>query len=235
MMFLRYAGKRCSAAAARSFHTSQAACGVNLDISTATRACIDRDEKYAAHTYLPIPVVLARGEGIYMWDVDGKKYTDFLSGYSALNQGHCHPRLVRVMQEQASTLALTSRAFHNNVFGEYAKFITEMFGYDKLLPMNSGVEAGEAAVKLARKWAYKVKGVPDNQARILFATNNFWGRSIAACSSSSDPTCRNGFGEIFKHNERAQILRVFLLPSSTLSHACCYRAVHSWVGPREIQ
>ncbi|KNC81844.1 ornithine aminotransferase, mitochondrial [Sphaeroforma arctica JP610] len=155
---------------------------------------IAQENKHGAHNYHPIPAVLERGEGPFMWDVEGKRYFDFLSAYSAVNQGHCHPRLVKAITEQASKLTLTSRAFHNDVMAAYTSYITDFFKYDKVLPMNSGVEAGETAVKLARKWAYEVKKVPANQAKIIFAKDNFWGRSIAACSSSSDPTCYTNFG-----------------------------------------
>eukprot|EP01096_Ripella_sp_DP13-Kostka_P009813 TRINITY_DN3781_c0_g1_i1.p1 TRINITY_DN3781_c0_g1~~TRINITY_DN3781_c0_g1_i1.p1 ORF type:complete len:536 (+),score=214.81 TRINITY_DN3781_c0_g1_i1:242-1609(+) len=155
---------------------------------------IDMEEKHGAHNYHPLPVVLAKGTGAVVEDVEGKTYLDFLSAYSAVNQGHCHPRLVEVVRQQVGTLTLTSRAFHNNYLGPYAKFMHEAFGYDKVLPMNSGVEGGETAVKIARKWAYEVKGVPSNQATVLFANNNFWGRSIAACSSSSSPDCYHNYG-----------------------------------------
>ena len=152
------------------------------------------EEKYGAHNYHPLPVVLERGEGVFLWDVDGKKYYDFLSGYSAVNQGHCHPKIVAALMEQAQKLTLTSRAFYNNLLGEYAKFITEYFGYDKVLPMNTGVEAAETAVKLARRWGYVNKGIPENTAVILFAENNFWGRTLAAISASSDPLSYKNFG-----------------------------------------
>lgn len=155
---------------------------------------IDMGLKYGAHNYHPLPVVLARGEGIFMWDVEGKKYYDFLSAYSAVNQGHCHPKIVKALQEQVSTLALTSRAFHNDAYAPFTKFMNEYFGYDKVLAMNSGVEAGETAIKLARKWGYEVKKIPANEAKVVFAKDNFWGRSIAACSSSSDPDCYTNFG-----------------------------------------
>jgi ornithine--oxo-acid transaminase len=139
-------------------------------------------------------VVLEKGEGVYLFDVDGKKYFDFLSGYSAVNQGHCHPAIIKTLQEQAAKLTLTSRAFHNNLLGEYEKYITEYFGYDKVLPMNTGVEGGETAIKLARRWGYAVKGIPENQAKVLFAEGNFWGRTLAAISSSTDPSSYKGFG-----------------------------------------
>jgi len=152
------------------------------------------EEKYGAHNYHPLPVVLSKGEGVYVWDVDGKKYFDFLSAYSAVNQGHCHPKIVRALQEQSETLTLTSRAFHNDVLGQYEKYVTGLFGYDKVLPMNTGVEGGETANKLARKWGYQKKGIEENKARIIFAKGNFWGRTLAAISSSDDPTSYEGFG-----------------------------------------
>ncbi|XP_014849057.1 PREDICTED: ornithine aminotransferase, mitochondrial isoform X2 [Poecilia mexicana] len=153
-----------------------------------------REEKHGAHNYHPLPVALERGEGIYVWDVEGNRYYDFLSAYSAVNQGHCHPKIVSALTKQASTLALTSRAFYNDVLGAYEEYITNMFGYDKVLPMNTGVEGGETACKLARKWAYSVKGVPNNKAKIIFAEGNFWGRTLAAISSSTDPSSYEGFG-----------------------------------------
>jgi len=152
------------------------------------------EEKYGAHNYHPLPVVLERGEGVYLYDVDGKKYFDFLSGYSAVNQGHCHPAIIEALQKQASKLTLTSRAFHNNLLGEYEKYITDYFGYDKVLPMNTGVEGGETAIKLARRWGYNIKGIAENKAKIIFAEGNFWGRTLAAISSSTDPSSFKGFG-----------------------------------------
>jgi ornithine--oxo-acid transaminase len=152
------------------------------------------EEKYGAHNYHPLPVVIERGQGVYLYDVEGKQYFDFLSGYSAVNQGHCHPAIIAAMTEQASRLTLTSRAFYNNQLGEYEQFITQYFGYQKVLPMNTGVEAGETAVKLARRWAYEKKGVAPNEAVILFPEGNFWGRTIAAISSSSDPSSYKNFG-----------------------------------------
>ncbi|MEL6561341.1 MAG: ornithine--oxo-acid transaminase [Bacteroidota bacterium] len=152
------------------------------------------EDKHGAHNYHPLPVVLAKGEGVFVWDVEGKKYFDFLSAYSAVNQGHCHPKIIGALKEQAEVLTLTSRAFYNDVLGQYEKFITEYFGYDKVLPMNTGVEGGETALKLCRKWAYKVKGIKENQAKILFAENNFWGRTLAAVSSSTDPTAFEDYG-----------------------------------------
>jgi ornithine--oxo-acid transaminase len=155
---------------------------------------IERENQYGAHNYHPIPVVLEKGEGFFVWDVEGKKYYDFLSAYSAVNQGHCHPKITAAMVKQLSKIALTSRAFHNNVLGEYEQFITEFFGYDKVLPMNTGVEGGETAIKLARRWGYTIKNIPENQAHILFVEGNFWGRTMAAISSSSDPSSYERFG-----------------------------------------
>lgn len=155
---------------------------------------IDLEDQYGAHNYHPLPVVIDRAEGIFMYDVQGARYFDFLSAYSAVNQGHCHPRIINALTKQASKLTLTSRAFHNNLLGEYEKYITAYFGYDKVLPMNTGVEGGETAVKLARRWGYKIKGIEDNKANILFVEGNFWGRTMAAISSSSDPSSYDHFG-----------------------------------------
>ena len=162
---------------------------------------------YGAHNYHPLPVVLKRGEGVYLWDVEEKKYYDFLSAYSAVNQGHCHPKIIYALIDQSKELTLTSRAFHNNVLGEYEKFITKFFGYDKVLPMNTGVEGGETAIKLARKWGYEIKKIPKNKAKIIFVEGNFWGRTLGAISSSTDPSSTNGFGpfmpgyEIIPYND----------------------------------
>jgi ornithine--oxo-acid transaminase len=155
---------------------------------------MDLEDKYGAHNYHPIPVVLEKGEGVYVWDVEGKRYFDFLAAYSAVNQGHCHPRLLKAFTAQAQKLTLTSRAFYNSKLGEYEKYVTEYFGYDKVLPMNGGVEGVETAVKLARRWAYKVKGVKDNQAKVVFAKGNFHGRTLGVISASSDPDSYGGFG-----------------------------------------
>lgn len=152
------------------------------------------EDKYGAHNYHPIPVVIDKGEGVYVWDLEGKRYFDFLSAYSAVNQGHCHPRIISALTEQASKVTLTSRAFYNSKLGVYEKFITDFFGYDKVLPMNTGVEGGETAMKLARRWAYDVKKVPANEAKMVFVEGNFWGRTLAAISSSTDPSSTNGFG-----------------------------------------
>ena len=155
---------------------------------------MELEDRYGAHNYHPLPVVLARGEGVFMWDAEGKRYYDFLSAYSAVNQGHCHPKIINALIEQANTLELTSRAFYNNVLGVYEKFITEFFGYDKVLPMNTGAEGDETALKLTRKWGYKVKGIPENQAKIICCENNFHGRTISVVSMSTDPQARNDFG-----------------------------------------
>ena len=163
-------------------------------LSDAAAKYLALEDQFGAHNYHPIPVVIEKGEGVYLYDVDGKKYFDFLSGYSAVNQGHCHPAIIKSLQEQASKLTLTSRAFHNNLLGEYEKYITSYFGFDKILPMNTGVEGGETAIKLARRWGYNVKGIPENQAKIIFAEGNFWGRTLAAISSSTDPSSYQGFG-----------------------------------------
>tara|TARA_A200000113_G_scaffold110331_1_gene99032 strand:+ start:50 stop:1276 length:1227 start_codon:yes stop_codon:yes gene_type:complete len=155
---------------------------------------IEIEEKFGAHNYHPLPVVLSKGDGVHVWDVEGKQYFDFLSAYSAVNQGHCHPKIIKALTDQATTLTLTSRAFHNDILGQYEKFITDIFGYDKVLPMNTGVEGGETANKLARKWGYMKKGIAENKARIIFVKGNFWGRTLAAISSSDDPTSYKGFG-----------------------------------------
>ena len=159
-----------------------------------SQQAIDLENKYGAHNYHPLPVVLNRGEGVYVWDVDGKKYYDFLSAYSAVNQGHCHPKIIHALKEQAETLTLTSRAFYNDQLGQYEKFVTEYFGFDKVLPMNTGAEAVETAIKLARKWGYEKKGIPSNQAKIVVCQNNFHGRTITIISASNDPVATENFG-----------------------------------------
>lgn len=155
---------------------------------------MDKEARYGAHNYHPLPVVLEKGEGVYVWDVEGKKYFDFLSAYSAVNQGHCHPKIIGAMTKQAKILTLTSRAFYNNVLGEFEEYVTNYFGYDKVLPMNTGAEADETALKLARKWAYEKKGVPENEAKIIVCENNFHGRTITIISMSTDPDAYKGFG-----------------------------------------
>ncbi len=168
---------------------------------------VELENRFGVHNYHPLPVVLSKGEGVWVWDVEGKKYLDFLSAYSAVNQGHAHPLIVKALCSQAEKLSLTSRAFHNDQLGPYEKFMTETFGYDRILPMNTGVEASESSVKLARKWGYEVKGVEENKAVVAFAAGNFWGRSIAAISSSTDANSRKSFGpfvsgfEIIPYND----------------------------------
>jgi len=178
-----------------------------LTMSGKTQYYLDLEEKYGAHNYHPLPVVLDRGEGVFVWDVDGKRYYDFLSGYSAVNQGHCHPKIVQSFIEQSKKLTLTSRAFYNNVLGEYEKYITAYFGYDKVLPMNTGVEAVETAIKLCRKWAYEIKGIREGKAKIIVCENNFHGRTSTVISFSSDPQSTKNFGpympgfEIISYND----------------------------------
>ena len=174
---------------------------------TRSQELMELEEKYGAHNYHPLPVVLDRGEGALVWDVEGKQYYDFLSAYSAVNQGHCHPKIVKALTEQAQKLALTSRAFYNSKLGEYEKYLTSYFGYDKVLPMNSGAEAVETALKLTRKWAYEKKGVAENQAKIIVCAGNFHGRTINIISFSVDPDAKNNFGpfvpgyEIIPYND----------------------------------
>ncbi|MBW1654173.1 ornithine--oxo-acid transaminase [Flavobacterium quisquiliarum] len=163
-------------------------------LSSKSEVLIEKENKYGAHNYHPLPVVLERGEGVYVWDVDGKKYYDFLSAYSAVNQGHCHPKIVNAMVEQAQKLTLTSRAFYNDKLGNYEEYVTNYFGFDKVLPMNTGAEAVETALKISRKWAYEVKGIPENQAQIIVCENNFHGRTTTIISFSNDETARKNFG-----------------------------------------
>jgi len=184
----------CRRAHLHSFLRRSFAGGPAAAPSKEQQALIDQGLKYGAHNYAPLPVVLSRGSGIYMYDTEGTQYFDFLSAYSSLNQGHCHPRIVKAMCDQAQTLTLTSRAFVNEQYPEFCKYVSELFGYDRVLPMNSGVEAGETAIKLCRRWAYRVKKVQPNACKVLFASQNFWGRTLAAVSSSSDPDCFSDFG-----------------------------------------
>ncbi|MBP4138578.1 ornithine--oxo-acid transaminase [Flavobacterium geliluteum] len=163
-------------------------------LSSKSEVLIEKENKYGAHNYHPLPVVLEKGEGVYVWDVDGKKYYDFLSAYSAVNQGHCHPKIVGAMIDQAQKLSLTSRAFYNDKLGNYEEYVTKYFGFDKVLPMNTGAEAVETALKLCRKWAYEVKGIPENQAQIIVCENNFHGRTTTIISFSNDETARKSFG-----------------------------------------
>lgn len=184
-------------------------------VGTKSQELIEKEHKYGAHNYHPLPVVLERGKGVFVWDVEGKKYFDFLSAYSAVNQGHCHPRIILALKKQAEKLTLTSRAFHSSLLGEFEEYITQLFGFDKVLLMNSGVEAVETAMKLCRKWAYQVKGLPENQATIVFATGNFHGRTLSVISASTDPSSRTGFGPfmggiaVVEYNNLAALERVF--------------------------
>jgi ornithine--oxo-acid transaminase len=181
------------------------------NISALTQKYLEREEQYGAHNYHPLPVVLNRGEGVFVYDVDNKRYYDFLSGYSAVNQGHCHPKIIRALIEQATKLTLTSRAFHSDLLGEYAEYITKFFGYDKVLPMNTGVEAVETALKLARKWGYEVKGVESNKAKIIVCSENFHGRTLNVISFSTDPSSTTNFGpympgyEVVEYNNLAAL------------------------------
>ena len=159
-----------------------------------TQYYLELEEKFGAHNYHPLPVVLNKGEGVFLWDVEGRRYYDFLSGYSAVNQGHCHPKIISALVEQASKLTLTSRAFHSDLLGEYEKYITQLFGYDKVLPMNTGVEGVETAIKLTRRWGYQIKGIADGAARIIVCEGNFHGRTSTVISFSSDPGAKNNFG-----------------------------------------
>ncbi|CAH2102219.1 unnamed protein product [Euphydryas editha] len=162
--------------------------------SLSSKEIIALEDQYGCRNYAPLSVALCRGQGVFVWDVEGNKYFDFLSAYSAVNQGHCHPRIINALKDQADRLTLVSRAFYSDQLGKYEKFMTNLLGYDRLLPMNTGVEGGESACKIARKWGYDIKGIPKDQAKIIFAEGNFWGRTLSAVSSSSDPTCFQGFG-----------------------------------------
>ncbi len=186
-----------------------------ITISPDTQYYLDLEERYGAHNYHPLPVVLNKGEGVFLYDVDGNRYYDFLSGYSAVNQGHCHPKIVAALTEQAQKLTLTSRAFHSNLLGEYEKYITAYFGYDKVLPMNTGVEAVETALKLSRKWGYEVKGIPEDKAKVIVCEGNFHGRTSAVISFSSDPLAKRNFGpympgyEAIPFNDLATLEKAF--------------------------
>ena len=173
-----------------------------VNISANTQYFLELEEKYGAHNYHPLPVVLERGESVFVFDVDGKRYYDFLSGYSAVNQGHCHPRIIATLVEQAQKLTLTSRAFHSNLLGEYERYITAYFGYDKVLPMNTGVEAVETAIKLARHWGYRVKGIAEDRAKIIVCSNNFHGRTTGVISFSNDPVATTDFGPFIAGYEK---------------------------------
>jgi len=183
-----------SVTAVRSKATQAAAQEIPPYMGAASQSIFQREHQYGAHNYHPLPVALNRAKGCQVWDVEGRAYYDFLSAYSAVNQGHCHPKIIRALQEQAEILTLTSRAFYSDVLGVYEEYVTKLFGYDKVLPMNTGVEGGETACKLARKWGYTVKQIPENQAKIVFVEGNFWGRTMAAISSSTDPSSYSGFG-----------------------------------------
>jgi len=180
---------------------------MSTNTKLSSKELMEMEDQYGAHNYHPLPVVLAKGEGVYVWDAEGKKYYDFLSAYSAVNQGHCHPRIVGALKDQAEVLTLTSRAFYNDALGVYEKYMSEYFGYDKMLPINTGVEAVETALKLCRKWAYLKKGIPENKAKIIFASGNFHGRTLAVISASVDPDAREDFGpylpgiEIIPYND----------------------------------
>lgn len=179
---------------------------------------IELEHHYGSHNYHPLPVVLSRGEGIYLWSPEGRQYIDFLSAYSAVNQGHCHPRIVQALVQQAQRLTLTSRAFHSDLLGEFCRYTTQYFGYQRVLPMNTGVEGGETSLKLARRWGYLHKQIPADQARIVFVEGNFWGRTLAAVSSSTDPTCKDGFGpympgfDIIPYNDLAALEKALQNP-----------------------
>src|ERR1043165_5738766 len=182
---------------------------------TSAQYYLELEEKYGAHNYHPLPVVLTRGEGVFLWDVDGKRYYDFLSGYSAVNQGHCHPKIVSALIEQAQLLTLTSRAFHSQLLGEFAAYITRYFGYNKVLPMNTGVEAVETALKLCRKWAYQVKGIHEDKAKIIVCNDNFHGRTINVISFSTDAQAKKNYGpfvdgyELIPYNDLAALEKSF--------------------------
>ncbi|XP_036592900.1 ornithine aminotransferase, mitochondrial [Trichosurus vulpecula] len=223
-MFSKLANLQTLAVFRRGVHSS-----VTSAASVATKKTVqgppsseqiyEREAKYGAHNYHPLPVALERGKGVYVWDVEGRKYFDFLSAYSAVNQGHCHPKIVDALKNQADKLTLTSRAFYNNVLGEYEEYVTKLFNYNKVLPMNTGVEAGETACKLARKWAYNVKGIQKYKAKIVFAAGNFWGRTLSAISSSTDPSSYEGFGpfmpgfEIIPYNDLPALERALQDPN----------------------
>ena len=191
----------------------------NTSVSDHTQSYIDREERYGAHNYHPLPVVLKKGEGVFMWDVDDKRYFDFLSGYSAVNQGHAHPKILAALVQQASRLTLTSRAFHNNLLGEYEAYICNYFGYDKVLPMNTGVEAVETALKLARRWGYEVKQVPNNEAVILVCEHNFHGRTLNVISFSTDSSSTHHFGpfmsgyQVIPYNDVAALAQAIQHPN----------------------
>lgn len=201
---LTYSLKSAVVALSKAVSTAAPAISDNIPASLyhlTSKQIIEREDKYGAHNYHPLPVVLHKGKGIYVWDVEGRKYFDFLSAYSAVNQGHCHPKILDALYSQASQVTLTSRAFYTSVLGEYAEYVTKKFNYQKVLPMNTGVESGETACKLARRWGYDVKGIEKNKAKIIFAEGNFWGRTMSAVSSSTDPSSYSGFGPFMPNFE----------------------------------
>ncbi|KAL7734419.1 hypothetical protein ACLKA6_010748 [Drosophila palustris] len=214
----RAVASRLGSIAKRTQHKEAAAADVSTE-SGRSEAIFAREQKYGAHNYHPLPVALSRGEGVHVWDVEGKRYFDYLSAYSAVNQGHCHPKIIKALTEQSQKLALTSRAFYNDVLGEYEEYVTKFFGYDKVLPMNTGVEGGETACKLARKWGYLKKEIPKDQAKIIFARNNFWGRTLSAVSASNDPSSYEGFGpfmpgfELIDYNNVAALAQALQDPT----------------------
>lgn len=223
-MLSKLARLQAAAGLCRGAHTSVASATSVATKKTAqgplsSDYVFEREAKYGAHNYHPLPVALERGKGIYLWDVEGRKYFDFLSAYSAVNQGHCHPKIVEALKSQAEKLTLTSRAFYSSVLGEYEEHVTRLFNYQKVLPMNTGVEAGETACKLARRWGYTVKGIPRYKAKILFAAGNFWGRTLSAISSSTDPSSYEGFGpfmpgfEIIPYNDLPALERALQDPN----------------------
>lgn len=211
---MRQVLQRFSSSPVRLFGSSNELAG----LSKKQQEIIALEDAVGAHNYHPLPVVISRGQGVHVWDVDGKRYFDFLSAYSAINQGHCHPRIVAAMIEQAKILTLTSRAFYNDKLGRYIKYMTDLLQYERLLPMNTGVEGGETAIKLTRKWGYEVKKIPANQARVVFARGNFWGRTIAAVSSSTDPSSYTNFGpllpgfDLVPYNDLAALERALQSP-----------------------
>lgn len=190
-------GRAASSAAAKAETSVQQQ---QRKLGAASQKIFDREDKYGAHNYHPLPVALSKAKGVFVWDVEGNRYFDFLSAYSAVNQGHCHPKIVRALQQQAEIVTLTSRAFYNDVLGEFEQRMTSLFGYDKVLPMNTGVEGCETANKLARRWGYNVKKIPDCQAKTIYASGNFWGRTLAAISASTDPSSYAGFGPYMPNN-----------------------------------
>jgi len=195
---------------------------VNSKTKSKSDYVMSLEKKYGAHNYKSIPVVLERGQGVFVWDIEGNKYFDFLSAYSAVNQGHCHPRIIEAFTKQASQLTLCSRAFYNDALGEYSQFITNYFGYPRVLPMNTGVEACESSVKIARRWGYEVKKIPNNEAIILFAEGNFWGRSIAAVSASTDPDSYTNYGPYTPNFEKKACKNSSFYDGANSRRSRCY-------------